>query len=268
MASIPNSSNTNNSKVILIAGGASGIGKYSAIELSKMGHTIIVASRREDKLMETVNEITQLGGKACHIVCDMTKEEQVKNLMKRTFDLYGRIDIFINAAGVFVTEAKQLVPIGEISFEYWKYIMSANFDGVFLGCKYAIQEAMEKQEGGGSIINIASAAGLSYISKIGAYTISKHGAIDITKMFAKEYAIKKIKCNAICPGVYKSEMTDNLQDISKEAYDALIKFGTPMNRAGQISEIFSAIRYLCSDDASYVTGATIAVDGGVSTSSM
>ncbi|KAL9650716.1 hypothetical protein ABK040_001770 [Willaertia magna] len=159
---------SNNNKVVVIAGGASGIGKYSAIELSKLGHTIVVSSRRENKLIEVVEEIKQLGGKAHHLVCDMTKEEQVQHLMKQTVTLFGRIDIFINAAGVSITDINQIAPIGAISFDYWKYVMNTNFDGVFLGCKYVINEAMEKQSEGGVIINVASTSCFSYYSYIGA----------------------------------------------------------------------------------------------------
>ncbi|KAL9651843.1 hypothetical protein ABK040_000191 [Willaertia magna] len=252
------------SKIIVIAGGASGIGKYSALELSKLGHTIIVASRRENKLLEVVEEIKQLGGKAHHIVCDITKEDSVQNLMKQTVSLFGRIDIFINAAGVAFYDLSQLGPIGSLSFDYWRYVMSANFDGVFLGCKYAINEAMEKQSEGGLIINVASTAAFAYHSNIGAYCVSKHGCVDITKMFAKEYAIKKIRVNAIAPGCYESEMTGKIRELNKEARDGLSQ-STPMKREATLQEVFSSIRYLCSDDATYVTGAVIAVDGGMST---
>ncbi|KAL9641566.1 hypothetical protein ABK040_013486 [Willaertia magna] len=205
-------------------------------------------SRRENKLLEAVEEIKQLGGKAHHIVCDITKEEK----------------LIINAAGVGFYDLSQLGPIGSLSFDYWRYDMAANFGGVFLGCKYAIKEAMEKQSEGGLIINIASTAGFAYNSNIGPYCISKHGNIDITKMFAKEYAIKKIRVNAVAPGCYESEMTGKLRELNKEAREGLGQ-STPMKREATLQEVFSSISYLCSEDATYVTGAVITIDGKMST---
>lgn len=242
-------------KVALVTGGTTGIGQESAIALAGVGAKVIVAGRGIERGEETVNLIQKEGGEATFIKADISQAAEVEAMVKEAVETYGSLDCAFNNAG---TEGK-LAPITELSEEDLNKVIDINLKGTWLCLKYEITQMLK--QGNGAIVNTSSGYGEAGGANLSLYSASKHGIIGLTKSLALEYATKSIRINAIAPGPIDTGMPDRGTS-SKEALENYISTFVPMNRMGTSREVAEAVVWLCSDAASFVTGATLAVDGG------
>jgi len=242
-----------NDKVIFITGGGAGMGKATAILAAQEGAKVVIYGRNAAKQEEVVKIIQENGGQVKMLLGDVSNEEQVKEAIDKTVEAFGSIDILVNNAGVIAG----VVLTHEHTTESWKKVIECDLNGCFYTAKYAIPYMLKK--GNGNIINISSAAGLRPMQTESAYTSAKAAVIQLTKTMAWEYADKGIRVNCICPGLI---MTDMLRFQPEEYLDA-IAAGVPMKRIGQPEEIAKPIVFLATEDASYINGAVISVDGGL-----
>lgn len=240
-------------KVAIVTGGSSGIGKATALAFAKKGAKVVVVDWIENS--ETLNLIKDLGGEVLFVKCDVSKAADVKAMIEKTIAVFGRLDYAFNNAGIEGTSA----PIQDCSEENWDKTIGINLKGIWLCMKYEIPEMLK--QGKGVIINCSSVAGLVGFSGLPAYVASKHGVIGLTKTAALECAKLGIRVNAVCPGVIQTPMMDRLTGNKKEAEEQFTGL-EPVGRFGQPEEIANAVVWLCSDEASFVTGLAMPVDGG------
>jgi len=245
-------------KIVLITGSGSGIGKAAALAFSKEGGTIIVSDINETNGLETVSEIIKNNGKAIFFKIDVSNFEMVKNLMDFIIEKYGRLDVAINNAGVGGDFGK----ITDITLESWDKTMSINSSGVFYCIKNQIPIMLK--QGKGVILNTSSIAGIRGLPNATAYSASKHAVIGITKTVAMEYAKNNIRVNAICPVFTVTPMFNpEAMDKIKEGISEKLKANIPMKRFANVMEQVNTMLWLCSDEASFITGQAISVDGGI-----
>jgi NAD(P)-dependent dehydrogenase (short-subunit alcohol dehydrogenase family) len=242
-------------KVALVTGASFGIGRAAAVAFAKRGAKVVIADIIEDKEQETINQVKVLGVDCFFIKCDVSKEADVKNLIQKTVEKYGRLDFAFNNAGVEGISA----PIQDCTEENWEKTIGINLKGVWLCMKYEIPVMLK--QGKGAIVNNASVAGLVGFLGIPAYVASKHGVIGLTKNAALENAKTGIRANAVCPGIIKTPMIDRFTGKDKEI-EKQFAAQEPLGRLGQPEEVAEAVVWLCSDGASFVTGTALPVDGG------
>jgi len=244
-------------KVAVITGAAGGLGRAEALILAREGAKVVLTDIDETGIQKAAEEITGTGAKAVFVKHDVTSESDWGRVMGRTFEEFGRLDVLVNNAGVIIY--KKII---DTSLAEWKWLMSVNLDGVFLGTKFAI-EAMRKG-GGGSIINIASVAGLIGNPDASAYHASKGGV----RLFTKAAAIEcskagydyNIRVNSIYPGVINTAMADALRD-DVEKYNIAVSWH-PMGHFGEPEDVAYGVLYLASDESKFLTGAELVIDGG------
>ena len=240
-------------KIALITGSSKGIGKATAMLFAKEGAKIVVnyLTTEEKNAFSIVDEIKKIGSDAIAIKCDVSKEDEVKKMVDRTINKFGKIDILVNNAGIVFD-----VPFFERTVEQWKKTLDVNLLGTFLCSKY-VSEQMLKMDGG-KIINISSTNGInSFSPEAMDYDASKAGIIILTRNLAKELA-PKIQVNSIAPGWIDTEMNKDLpEDFVKEENGKIY-----LKRFAKPEEIAKTILFLASDDASYITGSILKVDGG------
>ena len=241
-------------KVALVTGAGSGIGRESALAFARAGAKVVVSDIVVEGGEETVRMIQGEGGEAIFVQCDVAKEADVKALIAKTVETYGKLDYAHNNAGI----EGMAGPCAECTEENWDRTIGINLKGVWWCCKYEIPEMLKN--GGGAIVNTSSVAGLVGFAGIPAYTASKHGVAGLTKAIALDYAKQNIRCNAVCPGVIHTPMVDRFSGGTQEGLDAMAAM-EPVGRLGEPSEIADAVVYLCSDKASFVTGIAMPVDG-------
>lgn len=242
-------------KVVLVTGASSGIGRATALAFAEKGAKVVLSDRMEKGGEETLKLIEEMGGKAIWVVCDVSQTKDVNNLFKKIMDTYGSLDYAFNNAGIEGEQAS----LGDSTEENFHKVIETNLKGVWLCMKEEIA-IMTKQKHG-VIINCASIAGLVGFTGISTYVASKHGVIGLTRTAALEYARSNIRVNAVCPGVIHTPMVDRLTHRDPKKEQDLVK-GEPVGRMGQPEEIASAVLWLCSDGASFVTGHPLVVDGG------
>jgi NAD(P)-dependent dehydrogenase (short-subunit alcohol dehydrogenase family) len=240
-------------KVAIITGGSSGIGRATALAFAKKGAKVVVVDWQESQ--ETMKSIKDLGAEAIFIKCDVSKSADVKAMVEKTIAAFGRLDYAFNNAGIEGDSA----PTADCTEENWDKTITVNLTGTWLCMKYEIPEMLK--QGKGSIVNCSSVAGLVGFEGLPAYVASKHGVIGLTKTAALEYAEQGIRVNAVCPGVIQTPMMDRLTGKKKEAIEQFTAL-EPVGRMGQPEEIANAVVWMCSDEASFVTGHAMAVDGG------
>lgn len=246
------------SKVALVTGGSSGIGRATALAFAEAGARVVVAARRRTEGERTIDLIRKSGGEARFVQADVSVREDVEELIDCCVQSYGGLDFACNNAGI---EGTPYVPAAEYEEEVWDRVMAINLKGVWLCLKAQIPQ-MLKGGGGGSIVNMASVAGLKG-GRIGvAYYASKHGVIGLTRAAALEYADKGIRINAVCPAVIKTEMAERSFFHDKKLTERILAMH-PVGRLGTPEEVASAVVWLCSDGASFVTGHALPVDGGL-----
>ncbi len=242
-------------KVAIITGAGSGIGKATAMLFAQEGAKVVVADIVDKQGKEVADTIKKNGGEALFVHTDVSRKEDVKNLIKEAVSRYGELNIMYNNAGI----EGEMKDTANYSEEIFDKIISVNLKGVWLGIKYAIPEMLKT--GGGSIISTASIAGLIGFPGLIAYCASKGGVIQLTKTAALEYAKQNIRVNCIAPGVISTPMVDRLVQ-SVPGMEKGLAAGEPVGRTGKPEEIAKAALYLASEDSSFVTGTTLVVDGG------
>ncbi|MBS2970098.1 glucose 1-dehydrogenase [Metabacillus sp. KIGAM252] len=244
-------------KTAVVTGGAGGIGRAAALLFAKEGARVAVADVMEEGGQLTVSQIHDEGGEAVFIKTDVTSEDEIKQLMEQVSETYGSLDILFNNAGV----SNESVRLAEMSLQEWQRVIDINLTGVFLGMKYGIPKMLEG--GGGSVINTSSILGLKGKKLLAPYNASKAGVIMLTKNAALEYGKKKVRVNAIAPGVID---TDIIKDWKLDEKNwPIISSANALGRPGSPDEVAKAALFLASDDASFVTASTLLVDGGTLT---
>lgn len=245
-------------KVAIVTGASSGIGRATAELLAERGASVVLAARRADELAELAAAITAAGGKASVVQTDVAIAEDVKRMVAHAIDVYGRLDIAVNNAGTEGT----LQPITEISEEDWDRAINTNLRGCFMCIKYEAK-AMLAAGHGGSIVNIGSVNSFLGFGGGSSYVASKHGQVGLTTSASAELAPQGIRVNIVCPGLVKTPMHERGRaTIGDEAYEAMVSKQVHLRRVGEPGEIAKTIAFLCSDEASYITGATLTPDGG------
>ncbi len=242
-------------KVAVITGGSFGIGRATAIAFAKRGAKVVVADWIEDDQHETLNEIKDAGSEGIFIKCNVSQNDEVKNMIKKTIDKFGRIDFAFNNAGIEGDTANT----HECTEENWDKTIGINLKGVWLCMKNEIPEMLKNNKG--AIVNCASVAGLDGFAGLPAYVATKHGIVGLTKTAALEYAKQGLRVNAVCPGVIHTSMIDRITGKNKEVEKQFTSM-EPIGRMGTPEEVAEAVVWLCSDAASFVTGIPMPVDGG------
>jgi NAD(P)-dependent dehydrogenase (short-subunit alcohol dehydrogenase family) len=243
-------------KVALVTGGTSGIGRDTAVLFAKAGANVVVAGRRAKEGAATIDLIRAAGGDALFVKTDVSKASEVEALVQKTVEKFGRLDVAFNNAGI----EGVMTPIVKQSEEDWDRTIAINLKGVWLCLKYEIQQ-MLKQRSGGAIVNMASVSAMIGTAGGAAYTASKHGVVGLTKSAALETARAGIRVNAVCPAVIESPMADRLYGAPRLQKYALGLH--PIGRFGKGQEVAEAVVWMCSDRASFMTGQTLVLDGGL-----
>lgn len=240
-------------KVAIITGAASGMGKADALLFAKEGAIVVVTDIQVEKVDEVVAEIKNNSGEAIGFRHDVSSQEDWTSIVDATMKQYGKIDILVNNAGI-----SSEVPFMEASLELWDKIMSINITSVFLGQQAVIPHMINN--GGGSIINISSIAGLTGGSGAGAYTASKGAVRMLTKATAVDFAKHNIRVNSVHPGYIKTPMSEKLMENPDMKQWFLSQ--TPLPRLGLAEDIANGVLFLASDESSYITGVELPIDGG------
>jgi 3-oxoacyl-[acyl-carrier protein] reductase len=239
-------------RVAFVTGASQGIGRACALKLATEGATVAAAARNQDKLNELVTEITASGGKTVAFALDVTDEEQVKSAIKAAIAQFGKIDILINNAGI---TRDQLVM--RMKRADWDAVLQTNLTSAYL-CTQQVTSSMLKQRWG-RIINITSVFGQMGQAGQANYSASKAGLIGLTMAIARELGSRNITCNAVAPGFIETAMTEALGEDFKQSAAKQI----PLGRVGSPADVASAVAFLASDEASYITGHVLNVNGGL-----
>jgi len=244
-------------KIVLVTGGSSGIGRATALAAHRQGaKAVIVADVNNAGPEGAVAKIKSAGGEATFIQTDVSKSAEVQRLMSQVVESYGRLDCAVNNAGV----EGAMAPTADCTEENWDRIMAINLKGIWLCMKYEIPPMLK--QGAGAIVNMSSVLGLVGLPGYAAYAASKHGVAGLTKTAALEYAPAGIRVNAVCPGATRTPLLDRMIG-GKAEVEAWLLSKEPIGRLGTPEEIAEAAIWLCSGAASFVTGHTLTVDGGV-----
>ncbi|HET8731348.1 MAG TPA: glucose 1-dehydrogenase [Moraxellaceae bacterium] len=242
--------------VALVTGAATGIGMAIALAFARAGCDLVLADRDAVRGEAAAGAVRELGRRALFVATDVADPAQVERLHREAMTAYGRLDAACNNAGI----EGDMAPLAESTLENFDRVIGVNLRGVFL-CMREQLRLMERQHQG-AIVNVASVAGLVGFVGLPAYCASKGGVVQLTRTAALEYATQGIRVNAVCPGAIKTEMIDRIthQDPAAETQFAALH---PMNRMGTAAEVAEAAVWLCSPQAGFVTGQTLAVDGGL-----
>lgn len=246
-------------KVAFVSGGGSGIGRASALAFARLRQAVMIADADGAAAAATAKEITEAGGRAAAVEVDVSDEAQVRDAVAATITEFGRLDSAVNSAGI----QGQLGPAGECSTANWELTLAVNLTGTFLCMREQIRVMLPQRSG--SIVNISSNFGLVGKKGVPAYCASKHGVIGLTKSAALDYAAQGIRINAVCPGPTTTPMFDKIVEESGDRARSMlqeVESSVPMARLGMADDIASAVTWLCSDAASFVTGTAMPVDGG------
>ncbi len=240
-------------KVLLITGAGTGIGKDTALAFAKAKGRVVMGGRREAPLQDTAQEIRSAGGEAVYRPCDVSKSADVEALVQLAIQEYGRLDFAFNNAGIEGPSA----PLHQQDIQEVDDLLRINLNGMFYCLKYEIGQMLKK--GGGSIVNHSSICGLQGMSGCSLYVASKHGIVGMTKSAALDYARHNIRINAIAPGPIRTPLHWRNTGGKPDSAANLV----PMGRIGEPCEVTKCVLWLLSDSASYITGQTIAIDGGM-----
>jgi len=240
-------------KVAIVTGGSSGIGRAAALAFAKKGAKVAVVDWKENT--DTVDLINKSGGEALFIKCDVSNTADVEAMVQKTIATFGRLDYAFNNAGIEGTQGNTQ----DCTEENFDKTIGVNLKGIWLCMKNEIPEIIK--QGKGAIVNCSSVAGLVGFAGLPAYVASKHGVIGLTKTSALECAKLGIRVNAVCPGVIQTPMIDRITGKEKDTIEQFTDL-EPVGRFGQPEEIANAVVWMCSDEASFVTGHAMAVDGG------
>jgi len=243
-------------KVAIITGGSSGIGRATAVALAKEGVRVVIAARRAQESEETLELVKKAGSDGIFVKTDVTRENEVEQLVELAVGKYGRLDYAFNNAAM-VEDSTSFVDQTSAVFDN---IMNVNVKGVWLSMKYEIPQMLKN--GGGAIVNNSSGLGVIGMPQFPVYIASKHAVLGLTKSAALEYAKSGIRINAVAPGAIETEMYEQFVGGNKQLKETMIAMH-PIGRVGKPEEIANAVVWLLSDKASFVTGHTLLVDGGM-----
>jgi NAD(P)-dependent dehydrogenase (short-subunit alcohol dehydrogenase family) len=247
-------------KVALITGASSGIGWSTAKAFAAKGSKVVLAARRQEELESLASEIKNDGGEASFVQTDVSSSDDVQQMVDHTIQTYGRLDFAVNNAGI----EGMFVPIIEFPDEQWEKVLDINLKGTFLCMKYQAR-AMLQAGNGGAIVNVGSVNSFLGFAGGSAYATSKHGMVGLTSSVSAELAPQGIRVNIVCPGFIVTPMHHRVREVAgDERIEEFIE-KVHQQRAGKPEEIASTIVFLCSDGASYITGATLTPDGGFTT---
>ena len=247
-----------NGRVALITGASSGIGRATAAAFAAKGVRVVVAARRREELAELVAEIETSGGKATAVTTDVSATKDVERMVAHAIETFGRLDYAVNNAGV----EGRFASIVDLAEEDWDTVLDINLRGVFLCLKYEAKAILHCGNGG-AIVNVGSINSFLGFPSGAAYVTSKHGLIGLTTSVSAELAPHAIRVNLVCPGIIDTPMHHRARTLlGDEVYDTAVLPRVHLRRAGRPEEIARSIVFLCSDDASYITGTTLTPDGG------
>lgn len=242
-------------KVVLVTGGNSGIGRAASLAFAREGAKVVIAARREELGRSVVKEIKENGGEAAFVKTDVMNPDDIEKLFETVSRQFTRLDCAFNNAGIG-SHMRRLV---HSTMEEWDAVMKTNLRGVWLCMKYEIP-IMVKQ-GGGAIVNNSSIAGLCTEDGISIYSASKHAVLGLTRGAALDYARRNIRINAVCPGFIHTPMVEESCSKGPQVKDMMLN-SIPMRRLGRPEEIASAVLWMCSDAASFMTGKEMVIGGG------
>ena len=245
-------------KVALVTGASSGIGRATALAFAARGASVALAARRENELATLAAEIEAMGGEATYLRTDVSVAADVERMVSHTIERFGRLDFAVNNAGI----EGEFQGIAEFSEDMWDRVLDINLKGTFLCLKY---EARSMLAGGygGAIVNVGSVNSFLGFGGGAAYVASKHAQVGLTTSVSAELAPQGIRVNIVCPGIIDTPMHQRLRGIvGDELYESIIQGRVHQKRKGLPEEIAKVIVFLCSEEASYVTGTTVTPDGG------
>lgn len=242
-------------KVVLVTGGAAGIGKATVEAFAREGATLVVSDINAEQGQVVVDAVLAAGGKAAFIACDVAKAAEVQAMLAQIKETYGRLDCAFNNAGIEIEQHK----LADGKEEVFDAIMDVNVKGVWQCMRYEIPLMLA--QGGGAIVNTASVAALGAAPKMSIYAASKHAVLGLTRSAAVEYGKQNIRINAVCPAVIDTEMFRRAVAIEPRKADFAAGMH-PVGRIGKAEEIAAAVLYLCSEQAAFTTGIALPVDGG------
>lgn len=253
-------------KVALITGGNSGIGRAAALAFAREGAKVVLAARRVERGEEAAHEVTAAGGQAVFVRADVSRPEEVEALVARAVDVYGRLDCAFNNAATEGT----LKTVADFTEEEFDVVVGINLKGVWLCMKHQLRQMLGQQPAGGAIVNTSSVNGLGGVAQGALYAATKAGVIALTKSAALEYGRQGIRVNALVAGGFRTPMLERVFERSSAgdpeaaaAAEAQISGMVPVGRIGRPEEAAEAAVWLCSEAASYVTGHSLIVDGGL-----
>ena len=246
-------------KVVVVTGAGSGIGKATALAFGREGAKVVATDLNATSAQAVADQIRGAGGQAESLQVDVSVAADVERMVTTTVERLGRLDVLMNNAGIFFQ-----VPLAQVPEDQWDRLISINLKGVYLGCKYALPQMI--RQGKGAIVNTASIAGLRGFAGYSTYGASKGGVVQLTKAFALEVARVGIRVNCVCPGIIETAMMDQgvaEMGLDRSMFVQLAGAAHPMGRIGRPEEVAAAILFLASDDASFITGIALSVDGGL-----
>jgi NAD(P)-dependent dehydrogenase (short-subunit alcohol dehydrogenase family) len=244
------------SKVVLVTGATSGIGRATAIAFAREGARVVLAGRRVTE-GESVRDLIEAdGGSAAFVRTDVARSADVEHMLSICAERFGGLDIAVNSAGLEGTFA---VPTADYDPQVWKQVIDVNLTGLFYCLKHEIAALLAR--GTGAIVNILSGAGLRAFEIGAGYTASKWGGVGMTKAAALEYASNKIRINGLCPGVVLTDMAERCY-VHDGVFDPKVIAAHPLGRVGTVEEVAATALWLCSSEASFITGAMLPIDGG------
>lgn len=246
-------------KSVVVTGASSGMGRKIALDFAKEGATVVAVARRKERLEELQKAAEELPGKILPYPGDVTSEEVNNGMIEYAVAECGKLDVLVNNAGIM----DEFTPVAEMSNELWEKVMKVNLDGPVFAMRKAVQVMLE-QENGGNIVNVASIGGVRGCRAGAAYTASKHALVGVTQNTAFMYANAKIRCNVICPGGVETEVMASQTNISQTGVGRIMAGLDASIPQGQPEDISAAVLFAASDDAKFMTGAVVVVDGGVS----
>jgi 3-oxoacyl-[acyl-carrier protein] reductase len=239
-------------KVAVVTGSARGIGRAIALELARQGADVVISDVEEPQAGSTAEDVTKMGRRSSAVRCDVSNRDEVEALVQQTVEQFGKLDIFINNAGI----TRDTLAL-RMSEEQWCQVLDINLKGTFFGCQSAAKVMVKARRG--KIVNIASVVGLTGNPGQANYSASKAGVVALTRTLAKELAPRNINVNAIAPGFIETEMTGHIPEKARAAWLDKI----PLSRPGTPEDVAHLVCFLCSSASDYITGQVIPIDGGM-----